>query len=368
MKNKKKKVILVAGARPNFMKIAPVIIQMRKSRYLEPALVHVGQHYDQSMSGVFFEDLSIERPRVNLNVGSGSHAVQTAEAMKRFEEFILNEKPDLVVVVGDVNSTLAASLVAAKLNIKIAHIEAGLRSFDRSMPEEINRVITDAISDLLFTTSRDADINLIKEGIAKEKIHFVGNVMIDTLMRFKEKSRRSSILENSGLVKKQYAVLTLHRPSNVDDREVFRNIFQALDVISTKINIVFPCHPRTSKKIHDLKLKNFGGAFKVFAPLGYLDFFKLMNESSFVLTDSGGIQEETSILDIPCLTLRANTERPVTVKLGTNKVIGNKKETIISEVENILRGKRKHARPIPLWDGKASERIVRVLEEKYGNL
>ena len=381
------KIVSVVGARPNFMKIAPIIEQLKiKNKNLKAelkhVLVHTGQHYDEEMSKSFFEDLNLPKPDINLGVGSASHAVQTAKIMIEFEKVCLRERPDLIIVVGDVNSTIACALVASKLGIKIAHIEAGLRSFDRAMPEEINRVLTDAISDYLFTTCEDANENLRKEGIPEEKIYFVGNVMIDTLLRYKERAKKSNILEKLGLNKdlqvRSYALLTLHRPSNVDNRETFINILKALKNVSKKIPIIFPAHPRTQRQIKIFSLEkyfnfvniesnscvNIENSINLLDPLSYLDFLNLMANAKFVLTDSGGIQEETTILNIPCLTLRENTERPVTLKEGTNTIVGSNPEKIISKSMDILNGKKKIGRIPKLWDGKAAERIINILIEK----
>ncbi len=358
------KIINVVGARPNFMKIAPIIEAMKKYPSIEPILVHTGQHYDKEMSKLFFDDLKLPPPDIYLGVGSASHAVQTARIMVEFEKVLLEQKPDLIVVVGDVNSTIACALTAVKLFIPVAHVEAGLRSRDRTMPEEINRILTDAISDYLFTTSRDADANLLKEGIPKEKIYFVGNVMIDTLMKQIDKAADSDILNRLGLQAKHYAALTLHRPNNVDDKEVFVRILGALEEVQKKIKIIFPVHPRTRKKIEDFglsgKVKNMTN-FIITDALGYLDFLNLMSNSKFVLTDSGGIQEETTILKIPCITLRETTERPITVTEGTNVIVGSDKEKIIKESLRIIEGKAKKGKIPELWDGKASERIAKVL-------
>jgi UDP-N-acetylglucosamine 2-epimerase (non-hydrolysing) len=362
------KIILVAGARPNFMKISPVSEALSKNR-IGHKILHTGQHYDEDMSKVFFHDLGMPEPDIYLGVGSGTHAEQTGKIMIEFEKTCFAEKPDLVVVVGDVNSTVACALVASKLNIPVAHIEAGLRSFDRTMPEEINRILTDQISDFLFTTCEDANTNLKNEGIPDSKIHFVGNVMIDTLLRFIEVSSKSDILERLGLKQndsiKKYAVLTLHRPSNVDDAETLKGIFTALERLSEEVPIVFPAHPRTLEKIED---NRFGDSIPdnkarilIIKPLGYLDFLCLMSKATIVLTDSGGIQEETTILGIPCLTLRKNTERPITVKEGTNIVVGNRPEKIIQAGLKVLE-KGIQRKKIPnFWDGKAADRIVKTI-------
>ena len=327
------------------------------------------------MSQYFFNDLGIPKPDINLEVGSGSHAQQTAAIMQRFEPVVLQEKPDLVLVVGDVNSTIACALTAVKLGVPVAHVEAGLRSFDRSMPEEINRVLTDAISDYLFITEEGAKDNLIREGIAPEKIHFVGNVMIDTLLKHKEKALASKILTQFGLTPKGYCLATLHRPGNVDSREVLEQIFEAFQAIGASMPVVFPCHPRTQEKLAALnptmgQSTRKEGPFWINGvllcdPVGYLDFIKLMAEAKVVITDSGGIQEETTILGVPCLTIRPNTERPVTISHGTNKIIGNKREDIIREVLAVLKGReRGHLTP-PLWDGQAAKRILAVLIQNF---
>jgi UDP-N-acetylglucosamine 2-epimerase (non-hydrolysing) len=363
------KIINVVGARPNFMKIAPIVREMDKYEYLEHILLHTGQHYDDAMSKVFFEDLALPKPDIDLGVGSGSHAVQTAKVMVEFETVVNERKPDLVVVVGDVNSTLACSLVAVKLGVPVAHVEAGLRSFDRSMPEEINRIVTDALSDLLFTTELSANHNLEREGIQKEKIHFVGNVMIDTLLYCTNKVQESSIIDTLNLISGEFALLTLHRPSNVDVKETFEKVISALEKIQKQIQIIFPMHPRTKARISE-----FGMAekfermtnFVVTEPLGYLDFLNLESNCKFVLTDSGGLQEETTVLGIPCLTLRENTERPVTITEGTNILVGTDPEKIIEESTKILSGKGKSGRIPKFWDGKAAERIVEIICRQKG--
>jgi len=369
------KVILVAGARPNFMKVAPVMraldeynrTRRGKTRPLDYLLVHTGQHYDASMSQIFFEDLGLPAPDIHLGVGSGTHAEQTGKVLIEFEKVCLREKPDLVVVVGDVNSTLACALAATKLAIPVAHVEAGLRSFDRSMPEEINRILTDQISDYLFTTCRDADRNLVREGIPKRKIHFVGNVMVDSLLSHIHLAAKSDILERLGLkdqeTPEKYAVVTLHRPSNVDDRKALKGILRALGRIGRKIPVVFPAHPRTAKHIEEfgLKTKASGEGLRIVAPLSYLDFLCLMSKAVLVLTDSGGIQEETTILGIPCLTLRENTERPITIRKGTNVLVGSDPKRIVAAAYRALEKGIRRKKPPRYWDGMAAERIVRVL-------
>jgi len=361
------KVINVVGARPNFMKVAPIVAALKKRPdKFRPLVVHTGQHYDTAMSDTFFADLELPAPDIHLGVGSGTHAAQTAAVMQRFEPVAVEENPDWVLVVGDVNSTLASALVCVKLGIKVAHVEAGLRSRDRTMPEEINRLLTDQIADLLFTTSEDADQNLLAEGIPAERIKFVGNVMIDSLIKNLERARRSTIKNQLGLAGDSYAVLTLHRPSNVDNKETFERILAALEVISRSLTIVFPVHPRTRKTIADLGLsKRIEDLtnLRVIDPLGYLDFLNLYSTARLVLTDSGGIQEETTSLGIPCITLRENTERPVTVEVGTNVIVGTDTQKIIAAANAALNGSAKPARQVPLWDGHAAERIVDVLEE-----
>jgi len=360
------KIVNVVGARPNFMKMAPLIEEMRKHRAIEQVLVHTGQHYDKNMSKLFFTDLNLPKPDIYLEVGSGSHAEQTAKIMFEFEKVLLRLKPDLVVVVGDVNSTIACALVAAKLHIKIAHVEAGLRSFDRTMPEEINRVLTDAISDYLFITEKDAETNLMNEGRSKKDIFFTGNVMIDTLISNRRKAGKSKILEKLGLKERDavapspYALLTLHRPSNVDNREILAELFEVFECIQKRIKIIYPVHPRTQKRIKEFGLDK-KSPFLAVPPLGYIDFLHLMDNAKFVLTDSGGIQEETTVLGIPCITLRENTERPVTVTHGTNTITGTDRNRIIGESLNTINGNVKAAKIPELWDGKAAKRIVNIL-------
>ena len=359
-----KKILLVAGARPNFMKIAPIIYEIELHDDLKAFLVHTGQHYDEKMSKVFFDELDIPKPDYNLGVGSGSHAVQTGKIMVELEPIVQKEAPDLVIVVGDVNSTLAGALVASKLHIPVAHVEAGLRSRNREMPEEINRVLTDQISDLLFTTSRDADENLVAEGIDKKKIHFVGNTMIDSLVQHLEKAERSTILDDLGLKPSRYGVLTLHRPANVDSRKNLEHIIDILATVQSRVPIVYPIHPRTRHSIEALGLMDEIEKLEdltLIEPVGYLDFLALMSKARVVLTDSGGIQEETTYMGVPCLTMRTETERPITVNEGTNVIVGTNKDLIIDKIEDIMiNGIRK--RKIPeLWDGRASKRIVAII-------
>jgi len=362
-----KKVIEIAGARPNFVKIASIARAMGRSRVLEPLLVHTGQHYDEAMSRVFFDELGIPRPDINLEVGSASHAVQTAEIMKRFEEVVVRERPDLVLVVGDVNSTIACALVSVKLGVPVAHVEAGLRSFDRTMPEEINRVLTDAISSFLLTSEPSAEVNLRREGIPPERIFFVGNCMIDTLLEHRDRAARSAVLGDLGIAAKGYALVTLHRPSNVDDASTFAGILRALAEIAGRLPVVFPVHPRTRKKAAAFGLADLlerAPGLRVLDPIGYLDFLCLTANARIVLTDSGGIQEETTVLGVPCLTLRRNTERPVTVEEGTNRLVGPDPRAILREAARILDGEVPRGWIPALWDGKAADRIIAILEER----
>jgi len=350
-------ILLVAGARPNFMKVAPIYaeFQRRGLAHVRVLLVHTGQHYDREMSAEFFDDLGLPAPDVNLGVGSGTHAVQTARVMVAFEEVCLRERPDWVVVVGDVNSTLACALTAKKLGIRVAHVEAGLRSRDLSMPEEINRICTDAISDLLFTTDRIASENLLREGVAAERIHFVGNTMIDSLLRHLERARALPLPE--GLSAGNFAVLTLHRPANVDDSQTLGRILEAVEVIADAMPVVFPVHPRTARNLPERLHPN----VKLTSPLGYLRFLALVARARLVLTDSGGIQEETTVLGVPCLTLRPNTERPITCEVGTNTVVGNDPERIREvALAALWDGAPRGAVP-EKWDGRAAERIVKIL-------
>lgn len=355
------KVLLIAGARPNFMKVAPIYAEMkRRAGEFLPLIVHTGQHYDAAMSDSFFDDLGMPTPDVHLGVGSGSHAVQTAKIMTEFEPVVIEHKPDWVLVVGDVNSTIACALVCAKLGIKVAHVEAGLRSRDRAMPEEINRILTDAISDLLLTTSQDADVNLAAEGVPANRVKFVGNVMIDSLMEHLRIAENSTVRENLGIVGGEYGVVTLHRPSNVDDRDVFGGIVDALCVVAEKLPIVFPVHPRTRAKIAEFgfEARMAEAGIRLIEPLGYLDFMRLYSGARLVLTDSGGLQEETTVLGIPCLTLRHNTERPITIELGTNVLVGTDPEKIKAAASEALDDKRsKNGKIPPLWDGKTAGRI-----------
>jgi UDP-N-acetylglucosamine 2-epimerase (non-hydrolysing) len=362
--NQSRTIVLVAGARPNFMKIAPIIAALgRRPGTFEWLLVHSGQHYDEKLSQVFFDELGIPRPDVNLNVGSGSHAQQTAGVMVAFERVLLEQTIDMVIVVGDVNSTIACALVASKMGVPVAHVEAGLRSYDRTMPEEVNRVLTDQISDLLFTTEAAAEENLRREGIDPSKVHFVGNVMIDTLLAHRERARATKTGESLGLSDRGYALLTLHRPSNVDDEQSFDRLMQGLEAIAADAPIVFPVHPRTrSAIVHSRRADAMvsTGRLQLVDPLGYLDFVGLMERARVVLTDSGGVQEETTILGVPCLTLRENTERPVTITHGTNVLVGTDPQNIKAAWDRLKTSPATPAIP-PLWDGRAAERIVDVL-------
>jgi UDP-N-acetylglucosamine 2-epimerase (non-hydrolysing) len=361
------KVINVVGARPNFMKVAPVVEAMRgRAGEFAPVVVHTGPHYDERMSDAFFRDLGLPHPDVHLGVGSASHAQQTAAVMQKFEPVVLEHKPDWVLVVGDVNSTLACALVCSKLGVRVAHVEAGLRSRDRTMPEEINRLVTDQLSDLLLTPSQDGDRNLLAEGIPQERIRFVGNVMIDALFKQLERAEFSRVREELEVAGSDYAVVTLHRPSNVDEPRVLGGILSALARVGGRLPVIFPIHPRTRKNLEEFGLAGAAqqdGRIRLTEPLGYLDFLRLYSGARLVLTDSGGIQEETTALGIPCLTLRENTERPVTVELGTNRVVGTDPERIVAEAEEALSkdGQKEPPRVPPLWDGHAAERILDAL-------
>jgi len=354
----------VAGARPNFMKIAPLMTELgRRADRFEAILVHTGQHYDQAMSESFFRDLGIPEPDVNLGVGSGSHGEQTAQVLVAIEKILVERRPDAVLVVGDVNSTVAATLAAVKLHIPVAHVEAGLRSFDRTMPEEINRVLTDAVSRWLFTTEPAAEANLQREGVPGDRIHFVGNVMIDTLLAHRERARTLATLDRLGLEAGRYAVLTLHRPSNVDSADQLRRLFGVLSRLGDRIPVVFPVHPRTANAIRS-NLQGERLNLRMTEPLGYLEFLRLMMDARMVLTDSGGIQEETTALGVPCLTLRDGTERPVTVSEGTNTIVGTDPEAIEAAIEKQLASPPPTGRRPALWDGRAAVRIVDVLERE----
>jgi UDP-N-acetylglucosamine 2-epimerase (non-hydrolysing) len=355
---------LVCAARPNFMKVAPLFHALKREPWAQPIVVHTGQHYDVNMSDAFFIDLGLPEPDINLGVGSGTHAEQTARVMIAYEKLLLDDRPDLVVVVGDVNSTMAATLAATKLGITVAHLEAGLRSFDRSMPEEINRLVTDVLADILWTPSRDAVENLIKEGIPPAKIAFVGNIMIDSLEMLRERIEADTTYRSFGLTPASYGVVTLHRPSNVDDPAVLQKLCVTLTEISDQVPLVFPIHPRTRKKMEEYRLlATLEGSRQVLLPepLNYVRFMNLVMNSSLVITDSGGIQEETSHLGIPCLTVRENTERPITVTHGTNQLceLGH----LAQKVDEVLKCPARRTDRIELWDGKTAGRIVDALRQ-----
>ncbi|MGE5176239.1 MAG: non-hydrolyzing UDP-N-acetylglucosamine 2-epimerase [Hyphomicrobiales bacterium] len=357
--------ICVVGARPNFMKMAPILDALRAYPAIRPFLVHTGQHYDEAMSRVFFEELGLPVPDRNLEVGSDTHARQTARIMEAFDALLDERRASMVVVVGDVNSTMACSLVAVKRGVSVAHVEAGLRSRDRSMPEEINRLVTDQVSDLLFATSPDAIENLVAEGVARSKIHLVGNPMIDTLKRHLEAARARRAPDRFGVPPRGYAVVTLHRPSNVDDGDGLARILEALRGVASRLPVLFPVHPRTKERMARTGFVT-PERLTVCDPLGYLDFLGLLDSARFVLTDSGGIQEETTALGVPCLTLRANTERPITIDEGTNRLLGDDPAAILPAVDRILAGQGPPARSPKLWDGRAGERIAAVLAASLG--
>lgn len=371
------KVINVIGTRPNYMKMAPLIEEMKKyPREFCPLLVHTGQHYDKEMCHFFFDDLKMSLPDINLEVGSGSHAGQTAAIMLRFEKVLTREKPDVVVVVGDVNSAFACALTARKMRIKVAHVEAGLRSFDERMPEEINRRMIDAMSEYLFTTSADDNRNLLNEAIPKRKIYFVGNIMIQTLIKFKELAQKRQTLRKYRLKPKEFALLTMHRPENVDQESTFLPMLRALRKISMKIPIIFPAHPRTIEKIKVLKMGKYfqeRGAYNISntkgiflsPPLGYLDFINLMSHCRFVLTDSGGIQEEATLLKVPCFTLRDNTERPITVRCGGNIIVGTKEQQVVQAVNKAMEKGWGKVKLPKYWDIHVAQRIVNILRRHF---
>jgi UDP-N-acetylglucosamine 2-epimerase (non-hydrolysing) len=372
---KPKKMIIAVGARPNFIKIASLMPNLAKQKAIKPVLVHTGQHYDITMSGQFFNDLNLPLPDINLEVGSGSHATQTAKIIERFEKVCINEKPDFVFVVGDVNSTVSCALAAVKLGIKVIHYEAGLRSYDKSMPEEINRIVTDSISDFYFTTTEEGTENLIKENVSVEKIFMLGNLMIDTLvsqipkamstkLEFQLYDSLRTVSINADFIDKKYGVVTLHRPNNVDSKEYLTNLLLTLGEISKKTPLIFPIHIRTLKNMKDCNLLELAKTFSklfIIEALGYLQFSHLLIKSLFVITDSGGIQEETTYLDIPCITLRPNTERPITVLTGSN--ILTTVEKLPTEIDLILKGLPKRRKEMPkFWDGKTANRIVQQLQ------
>ena len=358
------KILNVVGARPNLPKIAPLLREMRQHPEIAAILVHTGQHYDENLSDIFFRQMGIPAPQVNLEVGSGSHAAQTAEILKRIEPVLEEHQPDVVVVVGDVNSTIAVSLAAAKLGIGVAHVEAGLRSFDRTMPEEINRVLTDAIADYLFVTEQDAITNLTKEGRPRHSIFLVGNVMIDSLRHFLPLTEQSSIGAELGLKNgvgwERFSLLTLHRPSNVDSPEKLSQLLGAIGAVAAELPVIFPVHPRTQQRIAHAELRHHP-QLRMISPVGYVDFLCLLSKAALVLTDSGGIQEETTALGVPCLTLRKNTERPVTISEGTNQLVGTDPVKIVAAARDVLAGNGKAGKTPPLWDGQAARRIVEVL-------
>ena len=354
------RILDVVGARPNFMKVAPVHAALLRHGH-DAKLIHTGQHYDANMSDVFFTELGMPRPDRSLNVGSGTHAVQTARILEAFEAVLLEERPELVLVAGDVNSTLACALAATKLHVRVAHLEAGLRSDDRRMPEEINRIVTDHIADVLLTPSADGDANLRREGIAESKIFRVGNAMIDSLLQHLERARATDALGRLGLKRRGYALTTLHRPENVDSPEILRALLGALVELAREVPVVFPAHPRTRKQIHDAGMEQLvegASGLRIVEPLGYLEFLALEADAALVLSDSGGVQEETTALGVPCLTLRENTERPITVSEGTNTMVGSDLQAIRSGVAEILAGRGKRGRVPENWDGRAAERIA----------
>lgn len=381
MNTKPLRIMNIVGARPNMMKVAPLMAEMKLHREIDPVLVHTGQHYDYAMSQVFFDQLNMPEPNYNLEVGSGTHHAQTAEIIKRFGELVAKDRPDMVLVAGDVNSTIACALVAAKESIPVAHVEAGLRSFDRTMPEEVNRILTDAISDLLFTTEQSGNMNLAQEGVPAEKVFFVGNLMIDSLVSAIDLARESALCKELSLQSRGYAVLTLHRPSNVDDPAQLKRTIGAIQEIAKSIPVLFPCHPRTAARIAAAGLSGLnawergpipGSGIWKMPPASYLDFLGIVDRAAFVLTDSGGIQEETTYLGVPCLTYRDNTERPVTVDLGTNRLVGSDPDRLLAEAMAILEcralcGIESSQVHPPLWDGKTAWRIVEILKGNWSD-
>lgn len=362
-----KKIVMVVGARPNFMKSAPLMRELAKHPdHFETILIHTGQHYDHKLSQLFFDELKMPKPNIYLGVGSGSHAEQTARIMTSLESELMELKPELVIVFGDINSTLATSVVTSKLWIKLAHVEAGLRSFDNSMPEEINRIVTDRLSNYLFVSEQSGLDNLKSEGVPDEKVFFTGNIMIDSLVSNLEVASKSDILDRLNIKRGEYIAMTMHRPANVDNPEIFKSLFDAIRKISKRMPIVFPCHPRTQKRIEEFGLDQDSNDDNliIIEPLGYLDFLKLQTESKLLLTDSGGIQEETTYLKIPCITMRENTERPSTVDIGTNIIVGTDPEKIINATMSAIDGKGKKGAVPELWDGKTADRIVDILLKK----
>jgi UDP-N-acetylglucosamine 2-epimerase (non-hydrolysing) len=358
------KIVHVVGARPNFMKVAPVMSAISQLRHFDQTLVHTGQHYDANMSDIFFQQLGIPAPDINLGIGAGSPVAQTAQIMLRFEEIVATEKPGLTLVYGDVTSTIAAALVSVKNGIPVGHVEAGLRSRDRSMPEEINRLLTDQISNILFTPSEDGSQNLVREGVDARRVYFVGNVMIDTLVRLLPQAKRPEIQ-----IPEKYVLVTLHRPSNVDEPTELRRIAETLVELSRKIPVIFPVHPRTRQKLmqFDFSARAAKG-FTLIEPVGYLEFLALQRNATAVITDSGGIQEETTFLGVPCITVRENTERPITVKSGTNVLVGRDMRRLTTEVDRILGGDAKRGTIPALWDGRAGERIAEILAKEFNIL
>jgi UDP-N-acetylglucosamine 2-epimerase (non-hydrolysing) len=357
-----KTILHVVGARPNFMKIAPIHRAIARRGRLAQRVVHTGQHYDEQMSEVFFRDLGLPAPDVHLAIGSGTHGEQTARALVALEKLLAESPPALLSVVGDVNSTLAATLAASKIGVRVAHVEAGLRSFDRTMPEELNRLVVDRLADHLLTPSADADENLLREGVPPERIHRVGNVMIDTLLESLPRARERQIPAKLGLTAGGYAVCTMHRPANVDDPQVLGRILEALVQVSTRVPVVFPVHPRTRARLGELGSAVHAEGIRLVEPLGYLDFLSLTSDAALILTDSGGLQEETTALGIPCLTMRENTERPITVTEGTNTLVGSDAARIVIEANRALDGRGKSGRTPALWDGKTADRIADLYE------
>ncbi|HEX2963194.1 MAG TPA: UDP-N-acetylglucosamine 2-epimerase (non-hydrolyzing) [Ignavibacteriales bacterium] len=364
-----KKIISVVGARPNFMKVAPLHKALKRyNEQIEHLICHTGQHYDEKMSKVFFDDLELPKPHFYLGIGSGSHAEQTANVMIEFEKILLQEKPDMVIVVGDVNSTIACSLTASKLGIKVVHVEAGLRSFDRQMPEEINRVLTDSISDYLFVTEKSGLENLSHEGVSEDKVFFTGNVMIDSLVEYLPKADQSDMLNYYKLEKQNYVLVTLHRPSNVDSKEGLKELISLLNSIASKRKLIFPIHPRTKNNMHRFGLNNTLSSNVILTdPIGYIDFLALTKNAELIITDSGGIQEESTYLGVQCITVRNNTERPVTVEVGTSQLIGTDLEKVEKAALEVLCGQKKQGNIPDLWDGRAAERIAQILIEQLKN-
>lgn len=365
----KNAILLVVGARPNYMKMAPLLTALERVALDRPSiLVHTGQHYDEHLNDAIFRDLGLRQPDHHLGVGSGTHAEQTARIMTGFEQLVAQRRPGLVVVAGDVNSTVACALVASKAMVPVAHVEAGLRSRDRSMPEEVNRIVTDRLTDLFLTPSADADENLIAEGTAPGQIVRVGNLMVDSLFAHLERARARDVLDRLALRPRQFALLTLHRPSNVDDPVVLERLLRAIDVLAAELPVVFPVHPRTRARLEARGSTGASAGLRLSDPLGYLDFVRLQDAATFVMTDSGGVQEETTALGVPCLTIRENTERPITITEGTNTLVGTDPDAIVDAAREILRSGGKRGRLPELWDGRAGDRaaaaILRFLEER----